>query len=71
MSHFRNAIFHASGMQFVMLQECNLSRFRNAPKSCVHIRKFIFLSAVAALVVSLSQRQMAKAVMGVKLRRKS
>ena len=59
---------HASGMQFVMLQECNLSRFRNAichasgmqfifrnaTKSCVH---GIVLSAVAALAVSLLQRQ--------------
>ena len=29
---FRNAICHTSGMQFVTLQECNLSRFRNATK---------------------------------------
>ena len=45
---------HALGMQFVML--------RNAPKSCVHLRKFIFLSGVAVLAVSLSRRQMAKVV---------
>ena len=58
---------HASGMQFVTLQECNLSRFRNAikgvcpqtsiplrnTKSCVHLRKLIILSAVAMVAVSL------------------
>ena len=49
---------HASRMQFVTL--------RNAPKSCIHIHKFIFLSAVAALVVSLSWCQMAKVVKGAK-----
>ena len=61
---------HASGMQFVTLQGCNLSlsgmqfvTLRNAPKSCINIRKFIVLSAVAALAVSLSTRQMAKVVM--------
>ena len=44
--------------------------FRNAiktsclQKSCVHLRKFIVLSNVAALVVSLSQRQNAKSCDG-------
>ena len=54
-----------------MLQECNLSRsgmqifmLRNAPKSCIRFRKFIFLSAVAALAVSLSQRQNGKSCDG-------
>ena len=41
---------------------------RNAPKSCIHLRNFIFLSAVAVLVVSLSRRQMAKVVMGAKMK---
>ena len=47
-------------MQFVTLQECNLSHFRNATKiskTCVHLRKFIVLSAVAALAVSLLPQQ--------------
>ena len=55
-------------MQFVMLQESNLSRFRNATchalgmqlevpiyKKCVHLCTFIVPSAVAALAVSLSK----------------
>ena len=44
-------------MQFVTL--------RNAPESCIHLRKFIFLSAVAALAVSCHDVKMAKVVMGV------
>ena len=48
MSRFRNAICHT--------QECKLS-LSNAPKSYICLRKFIFLSAVAALAVSLSQHQ--------------
>ena len=63
MSRFRNAFCHASGMQFVTLQECNLSHLGMYKKSCT---KFIFLSGVVALVVSLSRRQMAKVVMGTK-----
>ena len=72
LSCFRNVICHASGMQFVMLQECNLSHFRNATKgvacaqtsvpfrnaikpslqkSCVHLHKFIILSAEAAWIM--------------------
>ena len=35
-------------------------------KSCIHLRKFIVLSAVVALAVSLSRRQTAKVVMGVR-----
>ena len=56
----------------VMLQECSLSHsgmqfvtLRNAPESCIHLRKFIFLSAVAALAVSCHVVKMAKVVMGV------
>ena len=77
MSRFRNALCHASGMQFVTLrnavchaQECSLSRsgmqfvtLRNVPESCIHLRKFIFLSAVAALAVSCHDVKMAKVVM--------
>ena len=48
----RKGVVSRSGMQFFTL--------RNAPKSCIHLRKFIFLSAVAALVVSLSRRQNGK-----------
>ena len=50
------------GMQFVMLQECNLSRFRDPSKgvACAQTSvsvytKFVVPSAVAALAVSLSK----------------
>ena len=44
-SHFRNAICHASGMQLKI----------PVYKKCVHSRKFVVPSAVAALAVSLSK----------------
>ena len=60
---FRDAICHISGKQFVTL--------RKAPKSCIHIRKFIFLSAVAALAVSLSRSQNGKSCDGSEERARS
>ena len=46
-------------MQFVTLQECNLSHFRNAIFHALGMQQKvgIILSAVAALAVSLLQRQ--------------
>jgi len=74
---------HASGRQFVTLQECNLSLGMQLKvwlvhkhpshlgmqlkylvyKSCVHLRKFIVLIAVAA---SRCDNKMAKIVMGAR-----
>ena len=52
-SHFRNAICHTSGMQFVILQERNLKV--SVYKKCAHLSKFVVSSTVAALAVSLSK----------------
>ena len=60
-SHFRNSICHASGMQArVWLVHKHPSRIGmqlKVPvyKKCVHSRKFVVPSTVAALAVSLSK----------------
>ena len=60
-SRFRNAICHASGMQArVWLVRKHPSRLGmqlkvSVYKKCVHVRKFVVPSAVAALAVSLSK----------------
>ena len=63
----RNAIRH-SGMRFVMLRNaiCHSGMQLNIlfTKSCIHLHKFIVLSAVAVLVVSLSRCQNGKSCDG-------
>ena len=60
MSHFRNAFCHALGMQLkVWLVRKHPSHLgmQLFTKSCIHLRKFIILSTVAVLAVSLLRRQ--------------
>ena len=61
LSRFRNAICHASGMQarvwLVRKHPSHLGMQLKVPvyKNCVHLRKFVVPSAVAALAVSMSK----------------
>ena len=70
MSSFRTAICHALGMQLKVWLVCKhpfcLGMQLKYPvyKSCVHLHKFIVLSAVAALAVSWSRHQNGKSCDG-------
>ena len=61
LSRFRNATCHASGMQarvwLVRKDPSRLGMHLKVPvyKKCVHVRKFVVPSAVAALAVSLTR----------------
>ena len=56
---FRNAIEGVACAQ-ISVRHTNAIKISCLPKSCVHLRKFIVLSAVAALVVTLSRCQIGK-----------